>query len=147
MHRSEKLNGINAGAVFRMITGDELGKYDFHVNIVGGGNIEGPSAGAAIMIAMLSAARGIRIRQDVAVTGEISIQGKVKEVGGVFEKIYGAKQAGIKKALIPAGNMKDVPSDITGIEVIAVDEVRDCFTHIFKGYRIGPDGIESDNGR
>ena len=138
---------FNAGAVFRMITGDELGKYDFHVNIVGGGNIEGPSAGAAIMMAMLSAARGIRIRQDVAVTGEISIQGKVKEVGGVFEKIYGARQAGIRKVLIPAGNLKDVPSDITGIEVVAVDDVKDCFEHIFEGYRMGPDGIESDDGR
>ena len=77
-----------------------------HVNVVGGGNIEGPSAGAAILLAMLSAAKNIKIMQDVAVTGEISIQGKVKEVGGIFEKIYGAKQAGIRKVLIPKGNCR-----------------------------------------
>ena len=43
------------------------------------------------------------IRQDIAVTGEVSIQGKVKEVGGIFEKIYGAKQAGVKEVFIPHG--------------------------------------------
>lgn len=138
---------FNASSVFRTITGIEPGKFDFHVNIVGGGNIEGPSAGSAILLAMLSATRNIKVRQDVAVTGEISIQGKVKEVGGVFEKIYGARQAGITKVLIPKGNQKDVPSDITGIEVVPVEDIKDCFEHIFEGYRIGPDGIESDDGR
>ncbi|HOS50482.1 MAG TPA: Lon family ATP-dependent protease [Bacillota bacterium] len=138
---------FNAGAVFRSITGDELAKYDFHVNVVGGGNIEGPSAGAAILLAMLSASKGIKIRQDVAVTGEISIQGKVKEVGGVFEKVYGAKQAGIKKVLIPDGNKKDVPSDITGVQIVPVDDIKECFEHIFEGYRLGPEGIQSDDGR
>lgn len=138
---------FNAGAVFRAVTGEELSRYDVHVNVVGGGNIEGPSAGAAILLAMLSAARGIRIRQDVAVTGEISIQGKVKEVGGIFEKIYGAKQAGIRKVIIPKGNTGDVPSDMTGIEVIAVDDIRDCFEHAYSGYRMGENGIEADDGR
>ncbi len=138
---------FNAGAVFRSITGEELYKYDVHVNVVGGGNIEGPSAGAAILLAMLSAAKGIKIMQDVAVTGEISIQGKVKEVGGIFEKIYGAKQAGIRKVLIPKGNIKDVPSDITGITIVPVDDVRECFDHAFAGYKLTEGGIESDDGR
>ena len=66
-------------------------------------------------------------------TGELSIQGKVREVGGIFEKIYGAKQAGIKKVLIPAENSKDVPSDITGIEVVPVSSIDDVIPHVFNG--------------
>ncbi len=88
---------FNAASVFRNLTGEDLGNYDVHVNIVGGGDIEGPSAGTAILLAILSAVRDVPIYQDIAVTGELSIQGKVREVGGIFEKIYGAKQAGIRK--------------------------------------------------
>ena len=124
---------FNAASVFRNLTGEDLGNYDVHVNIVGGGDIEGPSAGTAILLAILSAVRDVPIYQDIAVTGELSIQGKVREVGGIFEKIYGAKQAGIKKVLIPAENSKDVPSDITGIEVVPVSSIDDVIPHVFKG--------------
>ena len=124
---------FNAASVFRNLTGEDLGNYDVHVNIVGGGDIEGPSAGTAILLAILSAVRDVPIYQDIAVTGELSIQGKVREVGGIFEKIYGAKQAGIKKVLIPAENSKDVPSDITGIEVVPVSSIDDVIPHVFNG--------------
>jgi ATP-dependent Lon protease len=70
-----------------------MADWDIHVNIVGGGRIDGPSAGTAIVLAITSAILEWPIRQDVAVTGEISIQGRVKAVGGVYEKLYGAKQA------------------------------------------------------
>ena len=65
------------------------------------------------------------IRGDVAITGEISLRGKVKPVGGVFEKIYGARRRGIKKVLIPKDNIKDVPYELSDIEVIAVDTIED----------------------
>lgn len=111
---------FNAAAVFRRLTGQELGNYDVHVNVVGGGNIEGPSAGLAILLAIISAVQETPLRQDVALTGEISIQGKVKPVGGIVEKIYGAKQAGIGTVLIPQENMKDVPAGLKGVTVIPV---------------------------
>ena len=124
---------FNAASVFRRITGRDLADFDVHVNIVGGGDIEGPSAGTAVLLSILSAVFEAQIRQDVAVTGEVSIQGKVREVGGIFEKIYGARQAGIGKVIIPVENIKDVPSDITGIHVVPVSDVEDAFVHVFEG--------------
>ena len=111
---------FNASSVFRLITGEDLGKYDVHINVVGGGNIDGPSAGVAFTLAIYSAATGKKIRQDVAVTGEISLQGDVKPVGGIPEKIYGAMQAGMKTVLIPEENKNDVPTDLAGITVVPI---------------------------
>lgn len=122
---------FNAASVIRKLTGEDLNSYDLHVNVVGGGQIDGPSAGVAITLAVLSAIQNKPLRQDVAVTGEVSIQGKVKAVGGVFEKIYGAKQAGIKKVLVPEENARDVPRDLTGIEVVTIETVEEALTHIF----------------
>ncbi|MGE5559922.1 MAG: Lon family ATP-dependent protease [Chloroflexota bacterium] len=117
---------FNATSVIRKLTDLELADYDLHVNVVGGGQIDGPSAGAAILLVILSALQGRPIRQDVAVTGELSIQGKLKAVGGIAEKIYGAKQAGIKRVIVPSENAKDVPAAITGIEVIPVSDVEEA---------------------
>jgi ATP-dependent Lon protease len=84
---------FNAASVFRILTGEELSSYDLHVNIVGGGNIDGPSAGTAILLAIYSAVKEVPLPQDAAITGEISLQGRIKPVGGIPEKIYGAKRA------------------------------------------------------
>lgn len=59
---------FNAASVFRSLTGKELNNYDIHVNVIGGGRIDGPSAGAAILLAIYSAVEGIGIPQDIAVT-------------------------------------------------------------------------------
>ena len=85
------------------------------INIIGGGQIDGPSAGVAILAAILSALTGKPVRQDMAVTGEISIQGRVKAVGGVVEKAYGAKQAGITSMILPKENEKDIPAAHLGL--------------------------------
>jgi len=122
---------FNAGSVFRKLTGEELSNFDVHVNVVGGGRIDGPSAGTAIFLALISAVQGKAIRQDVAVTGEISIQGRVKAVGGVYEKIYGAKQAGVKVVLIPKENEKDIPVGLKGVTVIPVSSAEEAFKYVF----------------
>ena len=122
---------FNAAAVVRTITGEDLANYDIHVNIIGGGRIDGPSAGTAILAAIISAITGKPVRQDVAVTGEISIQGKVKAVGGVFEKAYGAKQAGITTIIIPKENDKDIPANHLGLAVRAVEHVADALAVLF----------------
>jgi ATP-dependent Lon protease len=123
---------FNASAVVRKLLGADISDYDIHVNVIGGGRIDGPSAGVAILMAIISAIDGYPVRQDVAITGEISIQGKVKAVGGIFEKIYGARQAGIRKVIIPKENEKDIPSDLQGIEVICVSDVSEVMNHIFE---------------
>lgn len=122
---------FNASAVVRRFVGEDMSDYDIHVNVIGGGRIDGPSAGVAILMAIISAIKGYPIRQDVAVTGEISIQGRIKGVGGIFEKIYGARQAGIKKVIIPKENEKDVPTNLHGIEVVCVSDVDEVMEHIF----------------
>lgn len=122
---------FNAASVLRKIAGIDVSHYDVHVNVIGGGLIDGPSAGLAVVVAMLSAIQRRPIRQNVAVTGEVSIQGKIKQVGGIAEKIYGARQAAMRKVLIPAENANDVPPDLRGLEVIPVATITDALPHIF----------------
>lgn len=122
---------FNAASVIRKVSGLDISNFDIHVNVVGGGRIDGPSAGVAITAAILSALQDKPIRQDVAVTGEISIQGKVKAVGGIFEKIYGAKQAGMKKVIVPRENEKDVPIDLKGIEVFLASTIEEALEILF----------------
>jgi len=122
---------FNAASVIRQATGEDLNNYDVHVNVVGGGQIDGPSAGCAITLAIISALQGKPLKQNVAVTGEISIQGKVKAVGGILEKIYGAKQAGISTVLIPEENAKDVPRDLKNITVVPVQTIHKAMEYVF----------------
>lgn len=122
---------FNATSVLRKVTGKDIHDYDVHINVIGGGNIDGPSAGTAILSALVSAVTGKKIRQDVAVTGEISLQGKVRPVGGVFEKAYGAKQAGIKTLVIPKENSKDIPRWHLGLNIHPVETAEDAFKWIF----------------
>lgn len=122
---------FNAASVMRRVTGKELSDYDLHINVVGGGNIDGPSAGTAILAAIVSAATGRPLRQDVAVTGEISLYGKVRPVGGVFEKAYGAKQAGIKTLVIPKENAKDIPAGHLGLDIHPVATAEEAFAILF----------------
>ena len=117
---------FNAASVVRMITGKDIHDYDIHINVIGGGNIDGPSAGTAILTALISALTGRPIRQDTAITGEISLQGRVRPVGGVFEKAYGAKQAGITRLIIPKENAKDIPQGHLGLEIFTVSSAQEA---------------------
>lgn len=122
---------FNAASVLRKLTGRDLHEYDVHVNVVGGGRIDGPSAGVAISLAIYSALENRPIPQDVAVTGELSIQGRVRAVGGIAEKIYGAKQCGIKRVFVPRENEKDIPADTRGVKVITVQTLEEIIEHLF----------------
>ena len=125
---------FNAASVLRKVTGKDIHDYDIHINVIGGGNIDGPSAGTAILSAIVSAITGWKIRQNVAVTGEISLQGRVRPVGGVFEKAYGAKQAGIKTLLIPKENDKDIPKEHLGLDIHEIATAEEAFKYIFEDY-------------
>lgn len=120
---------FNAAAVIRTLTGEDMRDYDVHVNVVGGGNIDGPSAGCATTLAIYSALKKVPLRQNIAVTGEISIQGKIRPVGGIAEKIFGAKQAGVKTVLIPKENLADVPSGLQGITVVPVETIQEALEY------------------
>ena len=122
---------FNAASVLRRLTGKSIHDYDVHINVVGGGNIDGPSAGTAILAALVSAVTQKPLRQDVAVTGEISLAGRVRPVGGVFEKAYGAKQAGIRTLVIPKENDKDIPEGHLGLDIHAVETAEEAFAVLF----------------
>jgi len=115
---------FNAAALLRSVAGENVADYDLHVNVVGGGHIDGPSAGAAIVVAIISAIKGVPVRQDAAVTGEVSIQGKVKAVGGIVEKVHGARQAGMRMIILPRENLVETPS-LEGVEAAFVDTIEE----------------------
>ncbi|MEJ6951967.1 Lon family ATP-dependent protease [Natronospora cellulosivora (SeqCode)] len=121
---------FNAAVLVRKITGKKITDYDLHVNIIGGANVDGPSAGIAMLLAIISAIEKIPLRQDIAVTGEVSIQGKLKAVGGVREKVHAAEQAGLKNVVIPADNKNDI-NPTTRINVEASVTVYEALKKVF----------------
>ncbi len=123
---------FNASTVIRKLTGIDLNDYDIHLNAVGGGKIDGPSAGAAITICILSSLLNKPIPQDISITGEISIKGKIKKVGGIFEKIYAARRKGLKYVIIPKENENDIPMNIDDIKIICAKDIIDVIKFVFK---------------
>ena len=108
-------------------------KKDLHIHVPDGATPkDGPSAGAAMTTAMVSAMTGIPVRADVAMTGEITLRGEVTAIGGLKEKLLAALRGGIKTALIPEDNVKDlqeIPENVkNGLEIVPVkwiDQVLD----------------------
>lgn len=122
---------FNAASVIRKITDVDIKDFDIHVNAIGGGKIDGPSAGAAITICIMSAILNKPIRQDVAITGEISLRGKVKPVGGIFEKVYGARRKGINLVIVPKDNAHDIPKTLQDIEAKTVETIEEIMEIMF----------------
>jgi len=120
----------NAASVLRKLTGMDISAFDLHFNVVGGGNIDGPSAGAALFLALYSTLMQVPLRQDIAVSGELSLQGKVKPVGGLFEKLYGARVAGITCVCLPAENLCELPSTFQDMEVIYINYIEELLPRI-----------------
>jgi ATP-dependent Lon protease len=117
---------FNATSVVRAIAGIDPADFDIHVNVVGGGNIDGPSAGLAFFLALYSALTKTALPQDIAVTGELSIAGNVRAIGGVVEKLYAARQAGMRAIVIPKENAREIEATPDGITVIPVSNVAEA---------------------
>jgi len=126
---------FNATSVLRTVTGFDIADFDLHINVVGGGNIDGPSAGLAIFLALYSAVTKTPLPQDIAMTGELSIQGKVRAVGGIVEKLYAARQAGMRRVLVPKENLREIDAALTGLDVVAVGSVEQVLRDLPKGRR------------
>ncbi|MBN2752787.1 MAG: endopeptidase La [Rhodospirillaceae bacterium] len=109
-------------------------KKDIHVHVPEGATPkDGPSAGVAMVISIVSALSGIPVRKDVAMTGEITLRGRVLPIGGLKEKLLAALRGGIKTVLIPIDNEKDlvdIPDNVKrGIKIIPVSTADEALSH------------------
>lgn len=103
--------------------------YHLHINFPGGTPIDGPSAGITIATAIYSAIKEIPVSNEVAMTGELSIHGKVKPIGGVIAKVEAAMHAGAKKVIVPIDNMQAILEQMEGVQVIPVQHLKEVFQH------------------
>jgi ATP-dependent Lon protease len=86
----------------------DYGKFDVHIHVPAGATPkDGPSAGVALVVALASLLTKRRVRSQVAMTGEISLRGRVLRVGGIKEKVLAASRFGIKEVILPEGNKSD----------------------------------------
>jgi ATP-dependent Lon protease len=113
---------------------DYFAKHDLHIHVPAGAvPKDGPSAGAAIATSIVSLLTNIKVDDDLAMTGEVTLTGQVLPIGGVKEKVLGAKRAGIKKILLPKRNemdLDDVPKEVRdAIQFYFVEELSEVFMH------------------
>lgn len=113
---------------------EKLKERQVHVHVPEGATPkDGPSAGAAMVTAILSALTGIEVRRDIAMTGEVNLRGNVTAIGGLKEKLLAAHRGGIKKVLIPMDNKKDlaeIPANvIKDLEIVPVGTIDEVLSH------------------
>ncbi|MCH1423367.1 MAG: ATP-dependent protease LonB [Candidatus Poseidoniaceae archaeon] len=114
----------NVSAVIKKLTGKDISDYDIHIQFVDTHGVDGDSASITIATAIISALENIPIRQDLAMTGSLSVRGEVLPIGGVTAKIEAAARSGIKTIVVPRANMQDVLLDEKFekmVEVVPVD--------------------------
>ena len=122
---------------------------DIHVHVPEGATPkDGPSAGVAMVTAIVSVLTGIAVRKDVAMTGEITLRGRVLPIGGLKEKLLAAMRGGIKTVLVPKDNEKDlaeIPDNVKkALHIIAVISVEEVLEHALAGTLVPIDWDESD---
>ena len=121
------------------ITSKVFNKYDFHVHVPEGATPkDGPSAGVAIASALMSSLSGLKIRSDTAMTGEITLTGKVLPIGGLKEKLLAAMRGNIKHVLIPKENMKDlekIPDNVKeNMDIRPIENIEEAFSWLIKDW-------------
>jgi len=120
----------NVLTVLNKYFGIRCSDYDIHLNFPGGVPIDGPSAGIAATVAIYSAITNLPVSSSIAMTGEISIRGKIKPVGGVVAKVEAAMLAGVKKVFIPKENWQELFESMD-IEIIPVEDITEVISMIF----------------
>lgn len=138
---------IRANSNMWKIDTSEIEKIDIHIHVPEGAiPKDGPSAGIAIFSSLLSLFTEKPIDSEIAMTGEITLRGKVMPVGGIKEKVLAAKRVGIKKIILPRWNEKDVkelPSYITkGIEFIFVENIKEVVRILFPDLKTEKSGVK-----
>jgi ATP-dependent Lon protease len=125
---------VRSRAISLDVASDFYQNFDFHLHVPEGAiPKDGPSAGVAMATAMVSVLTRTPVRADVAMTGEITLRGKVLPVGGIKEKVLAAHRAGIRTVILPARNerdVEDVPEDLRRqLAFIFVDDADEVLRH------------------
>ncbi|HHF56093.1 MAG TPA: ATP-dependent protease LonB [Thermoplasmatales archaeon] len=127
----------NVAAIIKKYMGKDISDKDIHIQFIGTyEGVEGDSASISVATAVISAMERVPVRQDVAMTGSLSIHGTVLPVGGVTAKIEAAAKAGIKKVLIPKANIQDVLIEEEykdKVEVIPVSTLKEVLEYALEG--------------
>jgi ATP-dependent Lon protease len=128
------LSYVRSNARSLGVSEDFLDTSDIHVHVPAGAEPkDGPSAGVAIYIALVSLLAGVRTRHDVAMTGEITLRGRILPVGGIKEKVLAAHRAGIKRVIMPERNEPDlveIPKEVRDeLEIVFVSHMAGLTNH------------------
>ncbi len=128
---------LNISAIIKKYMGRDISKHDIHIQFIGTyEGLEGDSASISVITAVISAMERIPVRQDVAMTGSLSIRGTVLPVGGVTAKVEAAVKAGIKKVIVPKSNLQDILLEEPykdKIEIIPVETLTEVIEHALEG--------------
>jgi len=127
-----KESAENAVTILRRMISFEPGNYDIHINFPGGLPIDGPSAGVSMAVAIYSALTSIPVDNEIAMTGEVSIRGLIKPVGGVVAKIDAARRSGARKVMIPEDNWQNLFKKIDDIEIIPIRTLEEAIEKAMK---------------
>jgi len=128
---------LNISAIIKKYMGKDISKHDIHIQFIGTyEGLEGDSASLSVITSVISAMEGVPVRQDVAMTGSLSIRGTVLPIGGATAKVEAAAEAGIKKVIVPKSNLNDVLIEDKfkdKIEVIPVETLTDVIKEALTG--------------
>lgn len=121
----------NVLTVLRANYGLNIRDYDIHLNFPGGTPVDGPSAGISMATSIYSSITKSPVDNLLAMTGEVSVQGRIKPVGGVMSKVEAARKAGIKKVIIPHDNWLSIFDNFPDVKIIPVKELDEVFAQAF----------------
>ncbi len=121
----------NVLTVLKSHCGLNINQYDIHLNFPGGTPIDGPSAGISMATAIYSSINGRKVDNFLAMTGELSVHGLVKPVGGVMSKVEAARRVGIKRVLIPSDNWLKIFDTFAGMQIIPVKNIMEVLEQSF----------------
>jgi Lon-like ATP-dependent protease len=128
---------LNISALIKKYMGRDISRHDIHIQFIGTyEGLEGDSASLSVITAVISAMEGVPIKQEIAMTGSLSIRGTVLPIGGVTAKVEAAAEAGIKKVLVPKSNLNDILIEEKykdKIEIIPVNTLNEVLKNALTG--------------
>lgn len=125
----------NVSALVKKLSGKDISKHDVHIQFLQTyEGVEGDSASVSVATAVISALVGIPVKQNLAMTGSLSVRGEVLPVGGVTSKVYAAVKAGFTEVVVPRANLADIilsKKEMNGIRIIPVSTLKEVLDHAF----------------